>query len=286
MNEMSTKKKNKFLSFLSKKIKRLQKNEQKTLRSLEECEKWATVRHEGDLIKVHLGAIKRGSTSVLVFDWERGESYKIALTPPKTGQEEMEARYKRAKKLEKGKTPLLDHLANIRSILAAAKEEKEKMLLIETDKEIEEYEKAYPIPAAPKKKSKEEASLPIYKEYVSASGMKIWVGKNARKNDELTFRLANGRDWWLHANGYSGSHVIIKMGRLEEPDSETLKDALHLALYHSKGRAQKEGEVCFTQRKYVSRLGEKGTGLAQISKHQRAWVKLDPTRLKALRRPP
>lgn len=282
MDEISIKKKNKFISHLSRKIKRLQKSEQKILRRLEECEKWAAVRHEGDLIKVNLGSITRGSSSVLVFDWETNTSYKIALNPSKTVQEEMEVRYKRAKKLEKGKVPLLKHLAEIQTILTSTVNERDKISLINTEEEIEEYAKNQPILSAPKRKSGEESAPAIFKEYISSSGMKIWVGKNARRNEQLTFQLANGRDWWLHASGYSGSHVIIRMGRLEEPDTETLKEALQLALYHSKGRAQNEGEVSFTQRKYVSRLGKKQPGLVQISKHETAWVKLDPARLKAL----
>lgn len=114
--------------------------------------------------------------------------------------------------------------------------------------------------------------------------MKIWVGKNAKMNEKLTFQLANGRDWWLHVSGYPGSHVIIKMNKDQEPDPETLKDAFQLALYHSKARDMGEGEICFTQRKYVSRLGRKKTGLVQISKHQTAWIRADPVRLQALKK--
>lgn len=95
--------------------------------------------------------------------------------------------------------------------------------------------------------------------------------------------MANGRDWWLHVRGCPGSHVIIRLDKNLEPDSETLKDALQLALYYSKARHQGEGEICFTQRKYVSRLGKNKTGLVQISKHQTAWIRLDPVRLQALK---
>ena len=56
----------------------------------------------------------------------------------------------------------------------------------------------------------------------------MYVGKNNYQNDELTFKLATGNDWWFHAKGMPGSHVIVKADNKELPDS-TFEEAGKLA---------------------------------------------------------
>lgn len=53
-------------------------------------------------------------------------------------------------------------------------------------------------------------SQPLH--YISSDGYDIYVGKNNLQNEELTFKFANGGDWWFHAKGIPGSHVVIKTG--------------------------------------------------------------------------
>ena len=55
--------------------------------------------------------------------------------------------------------------------------------------------------------------------YLSSDGFHMYVGKNNFQNDELTFQFATGGDWWFHAKGMPGSHVIVKTEGKELPDS-------------------------------------------------------------------
>jgi len=79
-------------------------------------------------------------------------------------------------------------------------------------------------------------------------GFEILVGRGAVENDELTFRVANPVDVWLHAAGYSGSHVIIRNpDRLSELPREVVERAAQLAVWHSKAREARgkvEVHVC------------------------------------------
>ncbi len=100
-----------------------------------------------------------------------------------------------------------------------------------------------------------------YREFWSRSGLRIWVGKKAKDNDTLTFKLAHGSDFWLHVHGYPGSHVIIKINKGKDPDADTIQDALQLALYYSQAKSQGSSrcinyakEVCFSVRKRVLKL--------------------------------
>ena len=63
----------------------------------------------------------------------------------------------------------------------------------------------------------------------------MYVGKNNYQNDELTFRIASGSDWWFHAKGAPGSHVIVKAKGEELPDFH-LEEAARLAAHYSKNR--------------------------------------------------
>jgi predicted ribosome quality control (RQC) complex YloA/Tae2 family protein len=68
-------------------------------------------------------------------------------------------------------------------------------------------------------------------------GFEILVGKGARDNDRLTFRVAEPNDLWLHASGYAGSHVVVRNPeRLAQLPREVVECAAQLAAYHSKAR--------------------------------------------------
>ncbi len=168
----------------------------------------------------------------------------------------MTARYKQAKKLQAGLIPLSQQLQKVQQKITTIKDQQRTLSLLQTLDEVLKFKLSLSL-SLPQKTSIKHAPLPIYREYQSVTGMKIWVGKNAASNELLTFQLANGRDWWIHVRGFPGSHVVIRLGKQQEPDSETLKDAFQLALHYSKARHHGEGEICFTQRKYVSRLRKK-----------------------------
>lgn len=79
-------------------------------------------------------------------------------------------------------------------------------------------------------------------------GFEVLVGKGARENDELTFRLADPADLWLHAAGYAGSHVVVRNpGKLPELPRPVVERAAELAVHHSKAREARgkvEVHVC------------------------------------------
>lgn len=95
-------------------------------------------------------------------------------------------------------------------------------------------------------------SRPLH--YISADGFHIYVGKNNFQNDELTFQFATGGDWWFHAKGMPGSHVIVKTEGKELPD-RTFEEAGRLAAYYSRGKEQKKVEIDYTLKKNVKKPG-------------------------------
>ena len=93
-------------------------------------------------------------------------------------------------------------------------------------------------------------SRPLH--FISSDGYHMYVGKNNFQNDELTFKFAEGGDWWFHAKGMPGSHVIVKCKGKELPD-RTFEEAAKLAAHFSKGAEQGKVEVDYIQKKHVKK---------------------------------
>ena len=88
--------------------------------------------------------------------------------------------------------------------------------------------------------------------YISSDGYHMYVGKNNLQNEELTFHFANGNDWWFHAKGCPGSHVIVKTNGDELPD-RTFEEAGKLAAYYSKNRGNEKAEIDYIEKKHVKK---------------------------------
>ena len=86
---------------------------------------------------------------------------------------------------------------------------------------------------------------------LKAGRYEVWIGKNAKSNDELTSR-AHKEDIWLHARGVGGSHVVIRMGNVKEyPPKPVILQAAGWAAWYSKASGSKTAPVMYTKRKYV-----------------------------------
>jgi predicted ribosome quality control (RQC) complex YloA/Tae2 family protein len=82
-------------------------------------------------------------------------------------------------------------------------------------------------------------------------GFKIWVGKNAISNDQLTLKYSHKEDLWLHARDVAGSHVIIKYQSGKPFPKTVIERAAQLAAYNSKRKTDTLCPVAYTPRKYV-----------------------------------
>ena len=108
------------------------------------------------------------------------------------------------------------------------------------------------------KKNKKIVNKPLH--YVMYDEYDIYVGKNNMQNEEVTFKIANGNDWWFHAKGVPGSHVIVK-SRTANPATEwdmpdeVFEAAASLAAFYSKNSTQEKAEVDYIRKKHVKRPG-------------------------------
>lgn len=101
-------------------------------------------------------------------------------------------------------------------------------------------------------KQKKTSSHPYH--YISSDRYDIYVGKNNYQNEELTFKLATGNDWWFHAKGIPGSHVILKSNNEEDLPDRVYEEAAALAAFYSKAKDSEKVEVDYIQRKILKKL--------------------------------
>lgn len=113
-------------------------------------------------------------------------------------------------------------------------------------------------------KAKQVSSLPYRR--TTIEGYEVWVGKNAKSNDQLTTD-AHKEDIWLHARGVSGSHVVIRMNNQKEmPPKRVILKAAALAAWHSKAKGSKLAPVIVTKRKYVTKPKGAPTGTVRVQR--------------------
>lgn len=118
------------------------------------------------------------------------------------------------------------------------------------------------------KASKEKKKADIFsgaRKFTSIDGFEILVGKKAKDNDHLTFRIARSQDSWLHAADYPGSHVIIRNPNRKEIPITTLVEAARLAAFYSDAREKPKVAVNYTLRKFVNKPKRSAPGLASLS---------------------
>jgi predicted ribosome quality control (RQC) complex YloA/Tae2 family protein len=96
---------------------------------------------------------------------------------------------------------------------------------------------------------------------VEIDGFIIYIGRDAKSNDHLTFNIADKEDIWMHVKGVPGSHVVIRV-RENLPTLELIKVAADLAKRNSKADKQEKANVVYCQRRFVKK--EQGMNDGQV----------------------
>ena len=213
-----------------------------------------TYRIYGELLQTYGYSIEQGSKSAVVDNYYTNEPITIPLDETKTPLENARRyfdKYGKCKRTKEALTELIlqvkDEITHLESILTALDIAEKEEDLNQIREEMMEY--GY-IRRKGSKQKQRFISKPFH--YISSDGFDIYVGKNNYQNDELTFKFATGNDWWFHAKGMPGSHVILKNDGREIPDS-TFEEAGRLAAHYSKGRGQEKVEIDYTPKKNIKK---------------------------------
>src|SRR6267378_5178331 len=130
---------------------------------------------------------------------------------------------------------------------------------------IAEFEEPKSKPTTDRKKQKASLTIPGMRRYLSSDGYEVLVGRSARDNDQLTFRVARPNDLWLHAGDYPGSHVIVRNSSRSEIPHRTIIEAAQLAAKFSQASKDAKVTIHYTRRKFLSKPKGAAPGLVRMS---------------------
>lgn len=225
-------------------------------KQLKDTEKREKFRIYGELLNTYGYGLAGGEKSFKCLNYYDNTEITIPLDPTLTARENAQNffdKYNKQKRTFEAVTEQLsqtraeiDHLESISTSMDIARLEED---LVQIKEELTEY--GYIRRHYSGGKKVKITSRPYH--YLSSDGFHIYVGKNNYQNEELTFKTANGGDWWFHAKGMPGSHVIVKTEGKELPD-RVFEEAGALAAYYSRGRENDKVEIDYIQRKNLKKV--------------------------------
>jgi predicted ribosome quality control (RQC) complex YloA/Tae2 family protein len=214
-------------------------------------------------------AAREGNT-VLVVDYfdENVPTVEIEADENASLTEAAEKFFKRYTKARNAAVEIEKRLSVLESELAGLKEKQIELSLAIEEKDIDFLSATAGVKQENKttrSKDKTSDEFTGARRYRSSDGFEILVGKAAKDNDYLTFRVAKSLDLWLHAADYTGSHVVIKNPNRVEVPPKTLIEAAELAAFFSQARNHPKAAVHYTEKKFVHKPKGAVPGLVSLS---------------------
>ena len=238
-------------SILKKRLSSEKKKIRSSQKSLDRLASPDELRSWGNMILTHKKDLRKGMKKATLTDWE-GTEIAIKLKESLNPVENANKFFKKAGRVHLEKNRLEERIT-------ASMERTDFLQDIQTRLDTmtdEEVTKHLTKLGKPEKKV---TGAPL--EYTLNGGWRCLVGRNAKQNDHLTFKIAGRDDIWLHARGVAGAHVILKRdGRADNPSTAVMDQAANIAAKHSTTNGVVP--VDWTLVKYVRRM--KGGGPGQV----------------------
>jgi predicted ribosome quality control (RQC) complex YloA/Tae2 family protein len=243
-------------------LERRRKAVQSSMAQAAHAQQW---REWGDWILTYAHSIEPRQKE-LVIEPGDGEVLIIPLDPAKPAVENAQVYFSRYRKAQRAAKDGPARLEEVTLALQDLEQIETDLDLAANRPEIEEVrgvlvEAGY-LRRKGGKRAKGPQSRPL--SLTSPDGLAILVGRNSRQNDEVTFQRARGDDWWFHARGVPGAHVIVRArGQSLPPD--TIQYAAELAAYYSRSRGEADVAVDYTRRRRVRRIRGAAPGLVSYA---------------------
>jgi predicted ribosome quality control (RQC) complex YloA/Tae2 family protein len=247
---------------------------QKRLQQSNEAEKY---RQQADLLMAHLHQWQPGMKAIALEDFETGEPVNILLNPEKNGVQNAQSLYKQHQKLKRARgavEPLLQEVLAEINYLEQVEESLDRLDSytnledLQTLEEIREelIQQNYLDAPQQRDRNSDDESKPY--RYRTPSGFELWIGRNNRQNDRLTFRMAGDYDIWLHTQEIAGSHILLRLEPGAVADEADLQFAADWAAYFSRARGSEQVPVVYTKPKNVYKPKGAKPGMV-VYKHEK-----------------
>jgi predicted ribosome quality control (RQC) complex YloA/Tae2 family protein len=209
-------------------------------------------RHYGNLLLANIHLIYKGMKDITVDDYMTNQPVKIPLNGTFEAKKNIDAYFEKAKDEKQSRLSLKDLFDNISvryNNLLIVKNKFESATKLDEYTEI--MKKLNLSDETPSNNQKYEREY-NFKHYIVENKYHVFVGKDSQNNDLLTVKFAKQNDFWFHARGVPGSHVVLRVENTKEAiPKPIIKKAASLAAYHSKAKTSKMAPVAYALKKYV-----------------------------------
>jgi len=229
-------------------------------------------KRTGDLLLANVATAIRDGKRVRLSDYyaEGAPTIEIEVDENHSLQDEAAIRFRQYTKAKRAREEIAARLEQIDRETAKLEKRLQQLdHIIEWRDEaaLESFEKPAPAPTkVQKKKSAKPEKIPGVRRYLSTDGYEILVGRAARDNDHLTFRVAQPNDLWMHTGDYPGSHVVVRNPTRKEIPQRTVIEAAQLAGRFSQASEDAKVVVHYTERKFLSKPKGAAPGLVRLSR--------------------
>jgi predicted ribosome quality control (RQC) complex YloA/Tae2 family protein len=226
-------------------------------------------KRTGDLLLANIATAERDGNKARIVDYyaDGAPVIEIEVDENRSLQDEATARFRQYTKAKHAAEEIAERLKHV----GRETEKLERRLqqidaIIESRDEaaLETFEKPAPAPKVTAKKSAKPEKISGVRRYLSTDGYEILVGRAARDNDNLTFRLAQPNDLWMHTGDYPGSHVVVRNPTRKEIPQRTIIEAAQLAGKFSQASEDTRVVVHYTERKFLSKPKGAAPGLVRL----------------------
>jgi predicted ribosome quality control (RQC) complex YloA/Tae2 family protein len=252
------------LSSLRSKLEGSESYYRKNLEKLAEIENDHNYKVWADLLMANLHALKSGIDKVVLTSfYPPFEPVEIKLKKELAPQKNAAIYYRKAKNQHIEIERLQKALEGKQKEIETLNAQLEKAASAADLKALRTYVQQSGLKPQEKKQM---PSLP-YHEF-EHKGFRIWVGKNAQSNDELTLRHSYKEDLWLHAKDVAGSHVLIKHQSGKVFPKDVIERAAQLAAYYSKRKNESMCPVAVTPKKFVRKRKGDPAGMVVVEREE------------------
>lgn len=246
--------KTRLLDNINKKVKKNNKILSILKAEVEEKSDFEKYKELGDILAASIYSIKRGMTSLKTYDFYNNREIEIPLEPQLSPQENLEKTYKKYNKLKRGMeanarrnkeiNEELEYLNSVKLFIDSS-DDTNNLKLIQDELVAQGYLKVQQ-----KKGNKKKVNKEIGYGILEFEDYRILYGRNNIENDNLTFKVAEKNDIWLHSKNIPGSHVIIKASLVTD---EMLMKGAEIAAFYSKSSTGDKISVDYTQKRYINK---------------------------------
>jgi predicted ribosome quality control (RQC) complex YloA/Tae2 family protein len=253
---------------------RLERLLDKSRASAEHAGRSAEYELNGSLLLANLHAIVKGADRIVVSDYD-GNERAITLDPKLAPAANAERYFERARKTRAAAAQSERQRAQSEAKLARVVALAERIASAQSVEELETIASESGGTVRMDNEPKEKGTAERFRKFIVAGGHEVYAGKSASNNDELTMRFARPNDYWFHARGSSGSHVVLRWGDAKsKPPKEAIRGAASVAAYYSGSKNAKMVPVAYTLKKYVRK--PKGAAVGAVVMEREEVVMVEP----------